>query len=44
MKNLQLEFIARHNAQARSVRLGPNKVIFLISGDETGGTFSLTEL
>jgi quercetin dioxygenase-like cupin family protein len=43
MKYQQIAFLARQSAEARSVKLGPNKVTFLISGEETGGTFSLTE-
>lgn len=43
MENQQLAFLARQKAESRSVKLGPNKVTFLISGQETGGTFSLTE-
>jgi quercetin dioxygenase-like cupin family protein len=43
MENQQLAFLARQSAESRSVKLGPNKVTFLISSQETGGTFSLTE-
>ena len=43
MENQQLAFLARQSADARSIQLGPNKVTFLISGEETGGIFSLTE-
>ena len=43
MENQQLAFLARQSAESRSVKLGPNTVTFLISGEETGGTFSLTE-
>jgi len=35
--------IVRQSGDAKSVALGPNKVSFLISGADTGGTFSLTE-
>lgn len=43
MDNKQPTFFARPNIDSRSVLLGPNKVTFLISGEETGGNFSLTE-
>jgi quercetin dioxygenase-like cupin family protein len=37
-----LASIARQEAGAHSVWLGPNKVTFLLSAEETGGEFSLT--
>lgn len=43
MENNHLAFIARQSTDSRSVPLGPNKVTFLISGEETGNNFSLTE-
>jgi mannose-6-phosphate isomerase-like protein (cupin superfamily) len=43
MENISTAFLARQRENARSVNLGPNKVTFLISGEETGGNFSLTE-
>lgn len=43
IENQQLVFLARQSTESRSVKPGSNKVTFLISGQETGGTFSLTE-
>ena len=43
MDEKQVQFITRQRGTARSVALGPNKVTFLISGEETGSVFSLTE-
>jgi quercetin dioxygenase-like cupin family protein len=43
MENQQLAFLAHQSAESRSVKLGPNKVTFLISAEESGGSFSLTE-
>lgn len=43
MEERQLTSIVRESGASRSVNLGPNKVTFLLSGADTGGTFSLTE-
>ena len=43
MDENKLAFIFRQNSMAETVPLGANKVTFLISGQETGGKFSLTE-
>lgn len=43
MDESKLAFIARQDTLARRVPLGPNRVTFLIAGEETGGRFSLTE-
>lgn len=43
MNGKQTVFISRENGKAYRIPLGPNKVTFLISGDETGERFSLTE-
>src|SRR5512146_1717658 len=43
MEKQDLEFLTRQDNDARSVRLGSNKVTFLLSAEETGGVFSLTE-
>ena len=43
MENQQISFLARQSVDARRIQLGPNTVTFLISGKESGGTFSLTE-
>jgi quercetin dioxygenase-like cupin family protein len=43
MEKQDLEFLTRQGNDARSVMLGSNKVTFLLSAEETGGVFSLTE-
>jgi quercetin dioxygenase-like cupin family protein len=43
MESKQIAFINRQRDQARSIPLGPNKVTFLISAEDTDGSFSLTE-
>ena len=43
METRQRSFLANQSVDARSTMLGPNKVTFLISGEETGRRFSLTE-
>ena len=43
MEKQDLEFLARQGNDARRASLGSNKVTFLLSAEETGGVFSLTE-
>jgi hypothetical protein len=35
--------IIRHTDDAKTVSLGPNRVTFLVKGEETGGSYSLTK-
>jgi mannose-6-phosphate isomerase-like protein (cupin superfamily) len=43
MDEKQKSLITRQNGMAPVIPLGANTVTFLISGEETGGSFSLTE-